>query len=70
MTYTADPRKMTHMDRDEFFALPDYDPDYPKPSGFGLAGLKEEGAALYPDEGGYYWSLQIGRNGSLWRALA
>lgn len=61
---------MTHMPRDEFFALPDADPDHEGPWGLGVGGLKTEGAALYPDGDGYYWSLQVGAKGSLWRAMA
>lgn len=58
------------MDRDAFFALPDVDPDHEGVWGLGMAGLKTEGACLYQGEGGYYWSLQVGAKGSLWRAMA
>ena len=57
--------RMTNAD---FFALPDRSPD--DMSGFGMAGLKEEGAPLYRDEAGYYWSLQEASDGTLWRCMA
>lgn len=60
--------KHERMDLAEFFALPDSPPGMPV-SGFGYAGLKEEGAPLYRDGDGCMWSLQKTANGEMWRSF-
>ncbi len=60
---------LVRLSKEEFFALPDYNPEFPRPHTFGLAPLKMEGMPVYRDSGGYAWVLQETANGARYRVM-